>query len=420
MKIAYLSTDFGIPVLGNKGASIHVRELSAALAAQGHRVEIITCRSGGEAPAGFNVPVHEFPVDKPERLLVGSLQDDPDASEAMAREVRSMLYAATLRHCALPLLWALEPDAIYERYSLLGTAGVELSRELGIPHILEVNAPLSEEHAKHRGIGFSQTIRAVERRVLGAADQVIAVSEPLKRWIVETGVDDERVTVVPNGVNIERFATAPGDMRSRLGLDGRLVIGFVGTLKGWHGTATLIRALAVLARQRGMDRSPHLLIVGDGPRRAHLEQLAVEEGVDDLVTFTGMVPHGEMPAYIAAMDIAVAPYDASPDFYFSPLKLFEYMAAGRPIIAAGIGQIEDCIRDGETGLLYPPGDVTVLAQRIARLVDDPECARALGIAAQREARQHRSWGENARIVTGLVEREQERIAHPGMTMEESR
>lgn len=402
MRIVYLSTDFGIPIHGHKGASIHVREMSLALAGLGHQVDIITCRAGGAAPPGFAVPVHELPLRPPDRLLVGSLQDDPGANDAVAMEVRSMLYAATLPDRALPLARERRPDAIYERYSLLGTAGIELARTLAVPHILEVNAPLSEEHARHRGIAFRQTIRAVERRVLAAADRVIAVSEPLKGWIVDTGVDQERVTVLPNGVNLERFAAAPDDARARLGLTGRPVVGFVGTLKGWHGTATLIRALGLLARTAGVDTAPALLIVGDGPQRAHLEQVAHDEGVAGLTIFTGDVAHDEVPAYLAAMDIAVAPYDETPGFYFSPLKLVEYMAAGKPVIAAAIGQITDCIRDGETGLLYPPGDSAALARCLADLVADPGRARALGRAAQDEARRHRGWSENARAVTDLI------------------
>jgi glycosyltransferase involved in cell wall biosynthesis len=408
MRYAYLSADFGIPVYGNKGASIHVREFSTALAALGHHVEIFTCRTGGDPPAGFEVPVHELPVAKPERFLVGALQDDPYASEAMSKEVRSMLYGSTLRYRLQPLLRELRPDAIYERYSLLGSTGVDLAKELGIPHILEVNSPLSGEQAIHRGSAFAQTIRAVERRVLGAADQVVAVSEPVKRWIVDTGVDPERVTVVPNGVNLERFAAATTDIRTRLGFDDRPVIGFVGTLKGWHGTATLIRAVAKVARERGPARAPGLLIVGDGPQRSRLAHVAIEEGVDALTTFTGTIDHEEMAAHIAVMDIAVAPYDETPDFYFSPLKLFEYMAAGRPVVAAGIGQIEDCVRDGETGLLYPPGEVDALARCIVNLLDDPVRAKALGEAARAEATAHRGWEHNARIVTNLVESEQAR------------
>jgi glycosyltransferase involved in cell wall biosynthesis len=408
MNIAYLSSDFGIPVHGNKGASIHVRELSSALVAQGHRVEIVACRAGGETPIGFDVPVHEFALDTPDRRTIGSLQDDPEVSEPMSREVRAMLYAATLRYRVLPMLEAFRPDAIYERYSLLGTAGIEIAKMLGIPHILEVNAPLSEEAALHRGVAFTQTIRAVEQRILGSANRVIAVSGPLKDWIVETGVDADRVSVVPNGVNVERFAAGTNDVRGRFGIDDRPVVGFVGTLKAWHGTATLIRAVARLARERGIEQAPYLLIVGDGPQRGELEAVATSEGIASLTIFTGSVPHDVMPDCIAAMDVAVAPYDESPDFYFSPLKLFEYMAAGRPVVAAGIGQIVDCLRDAETGLLYPPGDIAALARCIGQLIDDPEGAARMGESARAEAIAQRSWNRNARIVTDLIELEQAR------------
>lgn len=410
MKIAYLSTDFGIPVYGNKGASIHVRALSAALAGQGHEVEILTCRAGGEAPASFPVPVHEFALEGPERMLSGALRDDLGASEPMAKEVRSMLYAANLRYRVLPLLRETRPDALYERYSLLGAAGIEIARELHIPHILEVNAPLSEEHARYRGSAFPQAIRATEHRILASADRVIAVSEPLKRWIVDSGIDASRVTVVPNGVDVERFAAGGGDVRRGLELGGRPVVGFAGTLKGWHGTETLVRAIGRLARRYGLDRAPHLLIVGEGPQRSVLEGAVAEEGIASLVTFTGTIAHDAMPAYLAAMDIAVAPYDASPDFYFSPLKLFEYMAAARPVVAAAIGQIEVCLRDGVTGLLYPPGDVDALVNRIGELIDDPAMGRAIGEAAQAEVWANRTWSRNASIVTDLIERERARRA----------
>ncbi|MBA2276910.1 MAG: glycosyltransferase family 4 protein [Chloroflexia bacterium] len=406
MRIAYLSTDFGIPIYGSKGASIHVREFSRAMTSIGHDVEIITCRAGGAGPAGFSVPVHELPLSKPDKLLFGLLRDDPAAGEPAAREIRSMLYGATIRHLALPPLHQFQPDAIYERYALLGTAGGSLARALGVPHILEVNAPLSEEQASHRDVAFAQTTRAVEKHMLDAADRVIAVSEPLKQWMIGIGVDSDRITVLPNGIDIDRFAVGGAGVRERLGLSARPVVGFVGTLKSWHGTATLIRAVAMLERERGDDSAPRLLLVGDGPQRASLEQVAREEGITGLTTFTGVVPHEAMPAHLAAMDVAVAPYDQTGNFYFSPLKLFEYMAAGRPIVAAAIGQIMDFVRDGETGLLYPPGDIPALASRLAQLLDNPTRAQALGRAAQHEARLHRSWEGNARMVVQLVRAEQ--------------
>jgi glycosyltransferase involved in cell wall biosynthesis len=415
MNIAYLCSDFGIPIHGNKGASIHVRELSQALTGLGHRVEIIAPRIGGDAPDDFGVAVHELGLGPHDKHLFGLLRDDPAGGEPAAKEIRSMLYATGLRHTAMPVLRELRPAAIYERYALLGTAGSALAHELGVPHILEVNAPLSEEQAIHRGSVFAQTARAIEQTVLSSATHVIAVSEPLKRWMAGIGVAPERVTVASNGVAAERFArgaTGAAEVRRRYGLTGQPVIGFVGTLKGWHGTAQLIRAMATIAGQREGTDLPHLLIVGDGPERPALESLAREEGIAHLTIFTGTVDHGEMPAHIAAMDIATAPYDERPDHYFSPLKLFEYMASGRAIVAADIGQIGSCIRDGQTGLLYRPGDITSLAERLAYLLDDPASAQALGHAAQRVARERHGWSANARTVIDLIETAvQQRTGH---------
>jgi len=405
MNIAYLCADFGIPIHGDKGAAIHVREVSRALVGLGHRVEIIAPRAGGPAPADFGVPVRELPLSPDDKRLFGLLRDDPAGGEPAAKEIRSMLYAAWLRHSSLPHLRAFGPDAIYERYALLATAGSALARELGVPHILEVNAPLSNEQATHRGSLFAQTARAVERTVLGSATRVISVSDPLRDWMVGLGVAPERITVVWNGVDVERFAAGGAGaaaVRLRHSLGDQPVIGFVGTLKAWHGTATLVRAFAMLDRVRDATGGPRLLIVGDGPERATLESLAWDEGVSRSVTFTGSVTHAEIPAHIAAMDIVTAPYDVVADHYFSPLKLFEYMASGRPIVAAEIGQIATCLRDGETGLLYRPGDVPSLAARMTELLDDPARGHAMGQVAQEVARARHGWDAIARTVIDLI------------------
>lgn len=408
MRIAYLCTDFGIPIHGSKGASIHVRELSRALQANGHEVQIVAARAGGPAPAGYDVPVHEIALAGSDKLLHDLLRDDPAAGDAVAREVRSMLYAATLRQQASTRLRAFAPDAMYERYSLHGTAGLDLAHELGIPLILEVNAPLSAEQAAHRGLAYARTARAVEWAIVRGADQVVAVSAALRDWLVSLGVAPGRVTVVPNGVDGDRFAAGERERdatRTHLGIPaGTPVAGFVGTLKAWHGTETLIHAVAELHQRPAAGPAPHLLIVGEGPQRAALQTLADSTGIAHAVTFTGAVAHELIPAHIAAMDVAVAPYDDAPDFYFSPLKLFEYMAAGRPVVAAAIGQITECVRHQETGLLYPPGDTAALAAAIAAVLGDPVRAAALGRAGQAEVRERRSWRGNARVVTDLAAR----------------
>ncbi|MDP9382370.1 MAG: glycosyltransferase family 4 protein [Chloroflexota bacterium] len=293
------------------------------------------------------------------------------------------------------------PDIIYERHSLLGVAGLYISRRLDVPLVLEVNAPLSKEQSAHRHLAFPEMARGLERVILCSADHVVTVSVELKRWLISGGVVPERVTVLPNAVDTGRFGAGtlqPDELRARLGLDGQPTVGFVGTLKPWHGTETLVRAVGALHR-RGV--SPHLLIVGDGPQRNVLEQMVAQERIAHATTFTGTVPHGAMPGYMAAMDIAVAPYPWSESFYFSPLKLFEYMAAGCPVVAADTGQIRECLRNGETGLLYQPGDVDALADALSQLLADPVRAGTIGRAGQEYVRAHHTWEGNAHAVVEL-------------------
>jgi glycosyltransferase involved in cell wall biosynthesis len=375
VRIAYVSTDFGVPVFGNKGASVHVRELSRALCALGHEVMILTPRAGGARPRGFAVPVHVL---------------SPGPGE---REV----YGPVLRRRALPLLRDFRPDAIYERYSLFGTAGAMLAHDLGVPHLLEVNAPLADEHARYRGLAEVEDAVRVERRVVRAASRVIAVSPAIERWLRGIGVG--RLTVLPNAVDPERFRPldeARAAARGTLGAESRPVVGFVGTLKPWHDLTTLVRALALLDEKR-----PALLVVGDGPGREHLAAEAARARVQ--VTFTGALPHERVPAHLAAVDVAVAPYARDDGFYFSPLKLVEYLAAAKPVVAADVGEIRHCVRPGETGFLYPPSDAAALATAIRDVLADPAHSAALAAAGRAHVRADHTWRANARCVAALAE-----------------
>ena len=363
MRIAYICADRGVPVFGAKGASVHVRELTRALHALGHDVRIVSPRRGGERPAGFDVPVDE-------RLPAG-----------------------------------FEPDAIYERYSLKSTAGLHAAEQRGIPLLLEVNAPLADEQARYRELADGESARRVERRLIRSATRLIAVSGGIERWLVDAGADPARVTVIANGVDTERFRPQDGAaVRARLGLHDRRIVGFVGSLKPWHDVATLIRALALL------PHTPHLLVVGDGPERERLERRAVH--LDVRATFTGAIAHDEVPAHLAALDVAVAPYAADEGFYFSPLKLAEYLAAARPVAAADVGDLRHCVRHGEPGCLYPPGDADALAAAIGDLLHDRARAEAFGAAGREHVRAEHTWEANARAVAELASaaHERERVA----------
>ena len=390
MRIAYLCSDLGVPVCGNKGASIHVRELSRALQALGHEVLVVCARLGGPPPVGFDVPLVELPLEGP-------------LSKSGDRGLRAAVYAGSLPSRALPLLRDFAPDVLYERYALNGTAGLTIAHDLGIPHVLEVNAPLVDEEEAHRGLASADSARAVERGVLRRVDRIAAVSGELKRWLIELGVDEKRITVVANAVDPGRFevtAEERADVRRRLEANGTPIVAFVGTLRPWHDPAILVRALGLL-HARG--DAPRLLIVGDGPERERLEKLAREAGLADMVTFVGSVPHEEVRAYLAAADVAVATYHADTGGYFSPLKLFEYLAAGVPVVAAELGEIPHCIRGGETGLLYPPGDAEALADALAILIENRESALELGRQGREHVLRHHTWSANARVVADLAE-----------------
>lgn len=404
MRILYVSADFGVPVLGFKGASVHVRELTDALVRQGHEVVIVTPNAGAGNEALARV-IHA-PAPVPPRPLSATLRAAGapwGRGKQAEREAREIVYNATLRRVVAQLAAQWPPHLLYERYALFGMAGYGLSRELGVTHALEVNAPLRLERQRAQGLALEPVARWAERRIFGRADQVMCVSEAMASYVVAHGAGSRRVSVQPNGVDTVKFAVS-GDAaapRAALGFgDGDIVAGFVGSLKTWHGVEDLVQAFARARRELPALR---LLIVGDGPARPSIEQAIDAGGVRDVVTLTGNIPHAEIPRYIAAMDLAVAPYLPSANFYFSPLKIFEYQAAGRAVIAPALGQIPDILRDGETGLLYPPGDTAALAARLTRLGTDARLRSALGERAAAYVRAHHSWDTVARR---LVERVQ--------------
>ena len=400
MRILYLCSDPGIPVDGVKGASVHVRELCRALSELGHEVLVVATRPGSRAEAA-GIPIEGAPLGPSAERLCEAVRRDPAGGPVAAREVRAKLAGAALLRRARDLCVTFSPDVIYERYSLFGRAGLLLSKELRLPLVLEVNAPLTEEQAEHRGLAFRAAAERAEQAILGSADRIVAVSPALASWLSTRGVEPGRITVLPNAVDPKRFRPQPEAakrLRGQLGLNGQPVVGFLGTLKPWHDAQALLEALAHLPP--ALDA--RLLVVGDGPERANLQVAAARLGVDRNVAWAGSVPHDSVPAYLSAMDVAVVPYADSESFYFSPLKLFEYQAAARPVVAADIGQLRHCVRPGGSGLLYPPGDARGLASAIRELAADPVRARRWGRAGRRHVLRQHTWSVTARAVAELA------------------
>jgi glycosyltransferase involved in cell wall biosynthesis len=407
VRILYLSPDLGVPVLGRKGAAVHVRGLVGAFTRAGHQVMLaapLLNKSPWEEPAELAGQLLHLPLSTEATEMVLTLkafEESVGAGSSLPGELRRILYD---QQSGVALKRRFEhhpPDFIYERASLYGTAGVRLARELAVPLVLELNAPLAEEQATYRATGLGELAAQVERWALTRADAVLAVSAPLREYVLSLGVDPARAEVLPNGVDPNEFQPGPRDpsVRAHWGLGDGPVLGYVGGLRPWHGVGALPALLERLVRRfEGL----RLVIAGDGPLRPELEDAIAKAGLARSAVFTGMVAHQEVPALIRSFDLALAPYDRfERRFYFSPLKLFEYMACGVPVVAADLGQIPEII-DGDSGLLYPPGSLDGLTAACEKLLSDPLLRRRQGEAAADKVRGHHTWDHNAARVTDLA------------------
>lgn len=409
MKILYLCSDSGIPVLGRKGASIHVREMVGAFAQAGHHVVLaapVLNKSPWEKPAEVAANILHIRVAAGAQTTaqhVRNFTQQLGLESSLPGELRRILHNQELEAELIARLDKNPPDFIYERAALYGTAGAVVAKSLGVPLLVEINAPLAVEQSAYRGNGLGDLGAQAERWALGQADAVLTVSTPLRQHVLDLGIDPNKVHVVPNGVNTGLFHPAPpdADLRARLGLGEGPVLGFVGGLRPWHGIESLPE---ILARVSAMHPGTTLVIAGDGPLREQLERGLAERGLREKTVFTGALPHEEIAAVIRQFDVALAPYPALDHaFYFSPLKLFEYMACGVAVVAANSGQIAQVIRDGETGLLHSPGDLDAVAAACDRLLSSPKLRFAIGQSAASHIRANYTWTHNARRVTELAE-----------------
>lgn len=380
-RVAYVCADPGIGVFGTKGAAVHVQEVVRALRAAGAEVDLFARKTGGRAPADLaDVVVH--------RLEPCPAGMDGPARERWLLDHDEATAVAVAAHGPY--------DLLYERYSLFSSAGLTGAARAGARCVLEVNAPLVAEQAEHRGLADEDAAWATLRRVAGAADVVACVSEPVRAWAT-ANVPGVTAVVAPNGVNTERITPRTAGSWEAPGGAGRrpVTIGFVGTFKPWHGVELLLEAAAPVVQD-----DVRLLLVGDGPRADAIDARVRELGIAGHVERTGAVDPGDVPGLLHHIDIAVAPYPATAEDYFSPLKVYEYLAAGLAVVASAVGQIPDVVRDGETGLLTPASDVAALTAALRRLVDDAPLRARLGAAGRELVVARHSWH---RTVAGILE-----------------
>ncbi|MEM9704677.1 MAG: glycosyltransferase family 4 protein [Pseudomonadota bacterium] len=355
------------------GQRVHIRGLTDALKARGVDVKIVGPRPGDNSltATASKPPTASFPREGAEALY--SLYGFYKLSKAARR---------------------FGPDVIYERYNLFYRAGMALARRRKIPFLLEVNAPLVEERAKTNGLKLKTLAQKMEQEIWTGADAIFSVSTPLAERIAGAGVDPARIHVTPNGVEPAFLQPAdPTPVRERFNLqENHLVLGFCGFVRDWHGVD---RVVAAMAREVAL-RDARLLIVGDGPAVPGLRSAAASSNIGERIIVTGVVQREDMPAHIAAFDVALQPRVTA---YASPLKLFEYMAQSRAIIAPDAPNISEIVRDQEHALLTPAGDDQAFGRALSALARSPDLRARLGAAAREELRRRDfTWaGAAARV-----------------------
>ena len=293
-------------------------------------------------------------------------------------------------------------DLIYSRYHPLEIlATYPIKKIFGTKYIVEVNGAMKEDSKMRGEPGWKIEIYSMlEKRLFDLADKIVTVTDNLRNYLVrEYSLSPSKIQVIPNGTNVDIFH--PMDKkRSREKLDIPLestVLCFVGSLRPWHGVENIIEILPEL-----INRIPdlRLMVVGDGPLMKTLKQQVKALSIGQRVIFTGKIRREKVPLYINNSDICVAPFDSERNKVtgLSPLKVFDYMACGKPIIATDVGGLGKLIEKYSVGIVISPGNPVELAEAILHLTSDKELQEKLGRAGREIAVGKFSWQEISRKV----------------------
>lgn len=379
MKVLYVAG--AIEAGGSSGGWTHVTEVACGLKELGHEVRVIArAPRTGQALAGLDCGARLATTRLPQQLALLGLPQ-------VRRAFRDF-----------------EPDVVMERFYNFAGAGVLLAHRAGLPSLLEVNAPMVDPPGSLKTRLDALMLGSLRRWAVKQARWSAAIVTPLATT-VPPEVPRRKVHELPWGANVERFAPSiraarrerPGELTSRLGLvEGAPVAAFLGSFRAWHGASHFARAARTLL-ERGSDLA--FLAIGGGPELGPLRQEVRSWGLPPgRFVFTGPQPHRRVPELLALADFGVAPFDlaayaplATFGFYWSPLKVFEYMAMALPVVTVDVKPLNEIVRPDKEGLLYRSGDVEGLANAMERIGRDPDLRARLGRSARERVTAHYSW-----------------------------
>lgn len=377
MKVLYCAIDQTVP--GTKGGSVHVTAVAEGLAALGHDVHVLAAPGRDPFPRGG----------------VRWIAMRPPLGARQLRWLRS----SAVRRIARDL----QPDVVIERYYNFGGEGILAGAAAGARTVLEVNAPVIDHPGSAKALVdralIVEPMRRWRERVCAAADLIVTPSAA----ILPPDTPAAKIVRLEWGADTDRFRPdAPGTPPFER--PASIVALFAGAFRNWHGAIHLARAIKALHARGRTDIGA--VFVGDGPERKAVQ---AEAAALPNVVFTGAVAHERMPSCLAAADVGVAPFDIAAHqplalgFFWSPLKIFEYMASGLPVVAPAVDRIPTLVAHEREGLLYDPSVGTALADALERLAD-PRLREALGTAARARAVREYSWKTHCAAIVRAVER----------------
>ncbi len=381
LTILYLIGDRGLNLTRAEGYKVHVLKIVRGLRAKGHKV--------------FLLAVSETPS-------LPELEDYATIRHTYLRFFFHRIFPFTGTVNSINVLLQITKlnkqrhfDVIHERFGLYSYGGILASRLLRIPHITEMNGPVIEEKKLFsKEIPFVQKLvaRLIRRFCLWFTHHTVVVSNNLKTFLIDNHfvAHASDVTVLPNAADVPAFNKQfdVPTIKKHLGLEGKFIVAYTGTLQVWYAIEDVISAFPAVIQE---IPNACFIIAGTGPSRQKLESVARQLNITDKVRFLGYIDHHRIPEIVSIADVVVAPYkEIGMTFFGSAIKIFEYLSSGRPMVASRIGQIAEVLEDQRTALLVTPGDIRELATAIIRLSRNAELRDFLSMNARKEAQKY-SW-----------------------------
>ena len=367
-------------IASKDGQYVHIEEINKSLKKAGHEIFLVAPSMGEQQDFGGDGGL----VSKLKRKLPKALY-----------EVIEFCYSFWAFIKLAITIVKNKPDFIYERYNLFNPSGIWAKKLFNIPLLLEINAPLLQERGKYDGISLSGFARWTEHYTWKNADYVLPVTDVLAQHQRNIGISQDKIHVVPNGINKQEFIDTRYPNPLNVDVSDKIVVGFVGFCRDWHGLDKIVNLLTLPGNEKLF-----FLLVGDGPAVPGIREFARESGIEDRVHITGLVKRQDMPAWLMPMDIALQPAVVE---YASPLKMLEYMATGKAIVAPDQPNIRELLTHNVNALLFDDKNQDAFVEACNKLIKDTALRTRLAEAASHSIYERNLfWDGNAETIVELA------------------